>query len=127
MERKTETDQPLRGKRILVADDEFLILVGIEDALQDAGADVISAATLPEALKHAREDALSAALLDVRLGRQTTEAVADTLFERAVPFVFYTGQALPDEMRGKHSRAEVLVKPSKQAVFVDAMVRATNK
>lgn len=121
MERETEQVQPLRGMRILVADDEFLIAIVIEETLRDAGAEVVSVATLSAALETANDESLSAALLDVRLGRQTTEAVADVLSTRAVPFVFYTGQALPDSMREKHPGAPVLVKPVKLDAFVEAL------
>lgn len=123
MEQSIERDQPLRGMKILVADDEFLILVSIEEALRAAGAEIVSASTLPAALKGAGDETLSAALLDVRLGRQTTETVADALLARAVPFVFYTGQALPDHIREKHPNAKVLVKPSKQDAFIEAMLQ----
>jgi DNA-binding NtrC family response regulator len=123
MEQSTERDQPLLGMKILVADDEFLILVCLEEALRDAGADIVSASTLSAALKGAADETLSAALLDVRLGRQTTETVVDALAARAVPFVFYTGQALPDHIREKHPDAKVLVKPSKQDAFIEAMLQ----
>jgi two-component sensor histidine kinase len=125
VEQKTIHEQPLRGLRILVADDEFLIAVTIEDTLRDAGAEILSAATLSAALKTANEEPLSAALLDVRLGRQTSEAVADALAAREVPFVFYSGQSLPDRMREKHPNARVLSKPTRQEAFVEAMLRLT--
>jgi CheY-like chemotaxis protein len=124
MARKIESDHPLQGMRILVAEDEFLILVCIEEAFRDAGAEIVSAGTLPAALKHATDEPLSVALLDVRLGRQTTETVADVLAARAVPFVFYTGQALPDNIREKHAAAAVLAKPSKEGAFIEAMLQA---
>ena len=122
MEREIEHDQVLRGMRILVADDEFFIAAAIEDTLREAGAEIVSAATLPAALKCASEEDLCAALLDIRLGRQTTEAVADVLAARAIPFVFYSGQTLPDSMREKHPGARVLSKPAGQEVFVEAML-----
>ena len=125
MEPTNERDLPLSGMRILVVDDEFLILVSIEDALCDAGAEIVTASTLPDALKCATDEPLSAALLDVRLGRKTTEAVADVLAARSVPFAFYTGQALPEEIRGKHPHAAVLIKPSKQHEFIRAMSQLT--
>ena len=118
----TERDQPLRGMRILIADDEFLIAVVIEETLREAGAEIVIAATLEAALKEASDEPLSAALLDVRLGRQTTEAVADVLAARAVPFIFYSGQALPDAVRRKHPDAKILTKPVKQSAFVEAMI-----
>ena len=122
MEHRTE---PLQGMRILVADDEFLIAVLIEEILRDAGAEIITAATLSAALKTANDEPLSAALLDVRLGRQTTEEVADVLAKRAVPFVFYSGQALPSRMREKHPNARLLNKPSGQEAFAEAMLQVT--
>ena len=116
-------DRRLEGKRLLIADDEFLIALCIQETFRDAGAEVVTAATLQEALKIASEEPLSAALLDVRLGRQTTEPVADVLAARAVPFIFYSGQALPALIRAKHPAAKVLMKPTQQDVFVDAMLQ----
>jgi CheY-like chemotaxis protein len=124
MDLEVKPDQPLLGMRILVADDEFLIAVAIEELLRDAGAEIVSAATWPAALAGATTgEPLSAALLDVRMGSQTTEAVADALCSRAVPFVFYSGQALPDRMRAKHPGVEVLIKPIKLDAVVEKLVR----
>ena len=127
MEYKRERELPLLGMRILVVDDELLIVLSIEDALRDAGAEVTSAATLSIALKSASNETLTAALLDVRLGRETTEAVADVLVTRGIPFVFHTGQALPDAIRAKHPNAMALNKPSNPDVFVDAIFRLTKR
>ena len=121
---KTSQDQRLQGMRILVADDEYLIAITIEETLSDAGAEIVSASTLAAALKSANDVSLSAAVLDVRLGRQTTEAVADALAARAVPFIFYTGQALPDSIHVKHPGVTVLIKPSNQDTFVGAVLKA---
>jgi len=127
MQRQTEHKQPLRGMRILVVDDEFLIVSLIEETLHDAGAEIVTAATLRTALKTASHEPLSAALLDIRLGRQTSEAVADVLAARRVPFVFYSGQMVPDRIREKHPHAQVLNKPSRQEAFVEAMLRVMGR
>ena len=124
MESQAEAGQPLQGMRILVADDEYLIAVTIEETLREAGADVVSAATLPAALKAAQDRSLSIAILDVRLGRQTTEAVADVLSAQGTPFMFYSGQTLPDSVRSKYPTVKMLIKPVRQAVFVTAVVEA---
>ena len=76
-------------------------------------------------MKSANDESLAAAVLDVRLGLQTTETVADTLAARAVPFVFYTGQSLPDSIHDKHPDVAVLIKPADQGAFVDAVLKAT--
>jgi DNA-binding NtrC family response regulator len=123
MERASEHDRPLRGKRILVADDEFLIAVLLEQTLIDAGAEIVSAATVPVALKSAEVETLCAAVLDVRLVRETTEAVADILTARGVPFLFYTGQALPARIRDRHPNAKVLMKPTRLHEIVETLVK----
>lgn len=122
MEQRTELQQPLKGLRILVADDEFLIAAAIEDTLKEAGAETVRAATVLAALEGADDEALSAALLDVRLGRQTTEEVADRLAGRDIPFLFYSGQDLPEYMRAKHPNAKVLVKPVTPLAFIAAIL-----
>ena len=124
MGNKTERPRTLQGMRVLVVDDEFLIAITIEETLTEAGAEVLSAATLAAALKIATEEPLSAALLDVRLGHQTSEDVADTLASRAIPFVFYSGQPLPDSIQTKHPGAKVLRKPVPQEAFIEAVVRS---
>jgi DNA-binding NarL/FixJ family response regulator len=123
MEQRTEQPQPLSGMRVLVADDEILIALDLGDILGDAGAEIVGpCGTLAEALRAAEEPELSAAVLDVRLGRDTTETVAARLAERGVPFVFYRGQALPDTMRAMSPHARVLIKPTRQAVLLEAVV-----
>jgi len=123
MTQKAEDRQALRGLKILVVDDEFLIAVAIEDSLKEAGAEIISAATSPDAMKIAAEAPLAAAVLDVRLGRQTSEEVADVLATRGIPFVFYSGQPLPENIREKHAAAQLLMKP----VNHDALIHAVTK
>jgi CheY-like chemotaxis protein len=124
MNPQSDRDNRLEGMRILVADDEFLIAVAIEDSLRDAGAEIVSAATVPAAMAAAADEKLSAAILDVRMGRQTTEGVADRLAARAVPFLFYSGHTLPDSIREKHPNAKVLLKPTRQHAIVEAILSA---
>jgi DNA-binding NtrC family response regulator len=126
MERTAEQNRPLSGKRILVADDEFLIAVLLEEILIDAGAEIVSAATLAVALKSAEVEALCAAVLDVRLVRETTETVADILAARGVPFLFYSGQALPEPIRERHPNAKVLIKPAKIHEVIEALIKLVN-
>jgi CheY-like chemotaxis protein len=127
IERMTEDEQPLQGMRILVADDEFVIAIAIEDVLREAGAEIVTATTLPEALKTANDEPLSAALLDVHLGRQRTGTVADMLAARAIPVVFYSGQALPDSIPEWHPDAMVLIKPARHDAFVESMLKVAKR
>ena len=79
---------PLNGQRVLVADDEIFIALDMECALREAGADVVGpCATLTEALRAANEELISIAVLDIRLGRDTTDAVASVLRGRDIPYL----------------------------------------
>lgn len=122
MEAKTERDRPLEGLRILIAEDEFLISVALEDTLREAGAEIVTAPNVRVALEDIAVKTLSGALLDVRLGRQTTDCVADSLEALGIPFLFYSGHGLPDEMRDKHPCATVLLKPVTPRAVIDAVL-----
>ncbi|PDT86169.1 response regulator [Sinorhizobium sp. BJ1] len=125
MEQKASENQPLCGARVLVAEDEVLIALDMESAFLDAGAEVVGpCATLLAALEAARNEKLSLAILDVRLGRETTEEVSDLLAERGIPFLFYGGQTLPDEMRSKCNGVLVIDKPATQRDLVGAAAKA---
>jgi CheY-like chemotaxis protein len=115
----------LDGVRILVVDDEFMIALDIEATLLEAGADVVALCmTLSEALSVAALEKVSIATLDIRLGRDTSEAVAALLAERGIPFVFYSGQSLPNEMRERWPRSLLVAKPAEPRQLVDALAAA---
>jgi DNA-binding response OmpR family regulator len=105
----------LRGRRILVVEDEALIAMLIEDGLLDEGAKVVGPArTVDEALllidQAASDGGLDAAVLDFRLEGEVVLPVADRLAVLHVPFVFATGYGEYCD-RGAHSNARVMTKP----------------
>ena len=82
----------LKGKRILVVEDEALIAVMVEDMLMDMGSDVVGpAATIEAALALARAETIDAAILDVNVRGERIDPVADVLMARSVPVLFATG------------------------------------
>ena len=84
----------LQGRRILIVEDEFLLALDLELALQKAGAEVIGpAATLARARTLAETDRLDAVVLDVRLGSEDTLALAPRFVERDVAILFHSGHA----------------------------------
>ena len=90
----------LRGRRVLVVEDEYLLADDLREALEAAGAEVVGpVGTVTEALDLlARGPAPDAALLDVNLQGEMVYPVADALRARGLPFVFTTGydaQAIP--------------------------------
>jgi CheY-like chemotaxis protein len=101
----------LSGRRILVVEDEMLILMMIESMLTDLGCDsVTAAATVDKALALIETQVFDAAMLDVNLKGDNSRPVADALAARGIPFFFSTGNGGHHTMDGYEDRA-VLRKP----------------
>lgn len=78
--------------RILVVEDEMSIVLMIEDALLELGAEIVGpTAWLDAALQLAREATIDLAVLDINIQGGNTYPVADILDARGVPFMFCSG------------------------------------
>jgi CheY-like chemotaxis protein len=99
-------DAILKGRWILVVEDQPLVVLDIADSFSQAGASVLSAATLQEGLPLAEHPQLSAAILDFGLRDGDSGVLCARLTERGIPFVVYTGY---DQMH-EACRAGVLVR-----------------
>ncbi|MBW8840657.1 MAG: response regulator [Sphingomonadales bacterium] len=86
-------EQVLRGTRILVVEDEYLLADDLTNALSDAGAYVLGpAASVEDATTLiGNETAIDAAILDVNLRGDMVFPLADALRDRGIPFAFATG------------------------------------
>lgn len=86
-------ERSLRGCRILVVEDEYMLADELEMELGDAGAVVIGpAGTVKDALAFiGSEQRLDGAVLDVSLRGDFIFPAADILIDQGVPFVFTTG------------------------------------
>ena len=79
--------------RILIAEDEPLIALTVEDMLDELGYEVAgTVARLDEALAFVQRETIDCALLDVNLGKDRIDPVADLLASKDCPFVFTTGE-----------------------------------
>jgi CheY-like chemotaxis protein len=104
-------DKFLTGRRVLVIEDEMMILMMIEGMLEDLGcASVTSAATIEQALGLIDAQEFDVAMLDLNLDGHRTYPVADRLAARGVPFVFSTGYSDHGLIEGYNDRP-VLKKP----------------
>ena len=117
--------EALRGRRVLVVEDDALIAMLIEEVLTERGATVDGpVGDAAQALRAAGESACDLALLDVQLGRGSSVEVARRLCGRGVPVVFVTGygrRGLPEAFAdapvlGKPFRDEELVRLVEQVL-----------
>ena len=85
--------QALRGLRVLIAEDQYVLADDLQDGLRAAGAQVVGpVGSVEEALDLASTNtALDRALLDVNLRGEMVYPVADVLLERGIRIVFVTG------------------------------------
>jgi CheY-like chemotaxis protein len=106
-------DKLLSGRRVLVVEDEMLVLIMIEDMLADLGCkSVTSAATIDKALALIKAQVFDVALLDVNLNGNDSHPVGEALCARGVPFVYSTGTT-GQNLRDGYSDRPVLKKPFK--------------
>lgn len=114
----------LSGVRVLVVEDEFIIMMELVAQLEEAGAQVVGPCpSVGEALAIARREDFAAAVLDLRLAGEFVSPVARELSRRGIPFVFYTGQAHSDPMLAEWPDANVIGKPAGANEIVQAVGR----
>lgn len=99
------------ARRILIVEDEALVSMLIEDAVEALGIEVAGVAgSLEEALAQAENGSFDCAILDVHLRGKDIGPVADALAVRGIRFIFATGygqSGVPE----KHRERPVLQKP----------------
>lgn len=82
----------LRGSRILVVEDLFVIAESVAEILQDSGARIVGpVGDLDGAMQMAAREAIDVAVLDIMLRGRPAYGVAEILRRRAIPFMFLTG------------------------------------
>src|SRR5215204_1657858 len=91
---------PLSRCNVLIVEDQAIIAMDLEAAVEEANARVIGPApTIREALKLLHTNSVDAAILDANLPDGDVTPVAEALIEGKVPFVINTGVAVPLQLR----------------------------
>jgi len=112
------------GLRVLLVEDEALLILLMEEWLEDLDCEVVATASrLDDAILKARNVAVDVAVLDVNLAGQLSYPVAEILLERHIPFVFATGYGKAG-LSGSLQHAPVLSKPYQQEHLADALREA---
>ncbi|HUD29239.1 MAG TPA: response regulator [Novosphingobium sp.] len=80
------------GLRVLVAEDEFLVSMLLEEMLGDLGCAVVGPyATLSAALDGARNEAYDVAVIDLNLGGEKADPIIAEVSARAIPHAIASG------------------------------------
>ena len=108
----------LRGRSILVVEDEPLIAMDIVAALEDAGANVTATTTVRHALILAEHDGLSAAIMDHALSDGDSTELCARLKARGIPYLSYSGY---EPVTGASTNAPHIIKPATMDVLMSAM------
>ncbi len=108
----TTTPQPRTTpvRRILVVDDEPMVAIMLEDALNESGYQVVGPVeNLRSAVHLAGSERIDAAIVDINIDGQASDDVADRLMSRGIPFLFVSGYARTTGLR--YSDVPLLRKP----------------
>lgn len=103
------TDTPT----IMILDDQLLVAFQAARLLEKNGFQILGPfADIDAALAGLEERSPDGAILDINLGNGvTSEALADLLMKRNLPFVFYTGYGSANTLPERFSHVAVLSKP----------------
>jgi DNA-binding response OmpR family regulator len=120
----------LAGKRVLIVEDEQLLVGYLADAMAAEGAEVIEpVATVNAALDAIAYTPLDNVTLDLKLPGEMTFRVADVLAARNIPFVFLTGYGAAD-VPARHANVSRVEKPVAPGVVcrpLEAAIAARSK
>ena len=117
----------LKGRRLLIIEDEAAITMLIEDLIADLGAVVAGiCGRMAEAAVQIQTLDYDVAVLDVNLNGQQSFGLAKQLIARGKPFVFSTGygrSVIPEALSG----VPILQKPFRGAEFAAALHEALDR
>jgi len=87
-------DSAVKGRRLLVVEDDYLIAAELAASLEAVGAEVVGpAGSVEQALTLLDDEGecLAGAVLDINLRNERVFPVAEVLRARRIPFIFTTG------------------------------------
>ena len=108
----------LRGRLILVVENELLIAMDIVKALEDAGANATMTTTARHAMILIEHDGLAGAIMDHGLTDGDSTTVCARLQERGIPYVSYSGY---EPVKGASVDAPHIMKPESMDVLMSTM------
>lgn len=114
---------PLRGMRLLLVEDDFLIAQALKTMLERFGCQVVGPVpSVDEGARIASTEQVQGAVLDVNIKGGSSGEIARALEQRGAPYLFITGYTSPpltDEDLLAHTR---LLKPIDENTLRSALI-----
>jgi DNA-binding NtrC family response regulator len=118
----------LQGARVMIVEDDLLIAQSLSVHFADRGAEVVGPVVSAKgALRLLDQQRIDAAILDAKVHDGAITPVAERLIERGIPFIFHTGLGLPPDLKQRHPKLKVLMKPSNPARVVDELAKTMGR
>jgi DNA-binding response OmpR family regulator len=108
----------LKGRSILVVEDDPLIRLELTSLFESASAQVVATSTCEQAVIAIEQNQIRAALLDHGLREDNIVPLCRRLAECQIPYMFYTGY--PD-LEQRYPRAIIVQKPASAEVLLASM------
>ncbi|WP_448661939.1 response regulator [Sphingomonas sp. CJ20] len=113
----------LRGRQVLVVEDEPLVALELVSILRDVGAEIVGpAASADQAMALIADAPIDVALLDGNLQGAMVDAVALALVQRDVPFLFVSGYGR-EHLPAGFDEVAIVSKPFDPGQLIAAAVR----
>ena len=111
----------MTDQSVLIAEDEALVAMLLEDILLEMGYTPRVVSSVAEGVQAAQTQAFAFAVLDVNLAGVNSAPIADILIQRKIPFIFSTGYGIA-RLDPRYARTPTLQKPFLLSDFKAAIV-----
>ena len=123
MTRSSGSVNSLKGRHVLIVEDEFYLAMDIKDGVERAGASVLGPSSDVEAsLEIIERDRPDYAIVDINLGHGATFEIAEELECKKIPFLFLTGYDAASIPPG-FAHIDRFEKPANVARIIEAIAR----
>lgn len=117
----------LKGRRVLVVEDEAVTALDIADALEAAGAVIVGPVPSMRGgleLLTDRQESIDAASIDLGLADGDARPLIEALMEAGLPTVIYTGAEIPPDIASRFPDLILVRKPTRAEEVVTRIARA---
>lgn len=114
----------LKGRKVLVVEDEAVTALDVGDAVEAAGGVVVGPTPSTRGalrLLHEALEAVDAAAIDFGLADGEATPLVEALMQSGIPTVIYTGGPIPEELAARFPQLAVVRKPNEASIVTERL------